>query len=117
MLRSLTGAGLLLAVLFTLLESTGRGQPGVTSDRVYYRDKKDGQIREVDAELKPAPAGYQVVTPDKKVAAIISAADIIRVIPGDLTAVPKVENLKNAREPAVLEGKREWEKAKAMHAE
>ncbi|MFO0803156.1 MAG: hypothetical protein U0791_08565 [Gemmataceae bacterium] len=112
MLRFAFCAGLLLATVFTLLESTGRGQPGATSDRVYYRDKKDGQIKEVDGELKAAPGGYQIVTPDKKTAAVVSAVDLVRVIPADLPA-----DLKTAREPANLEAKREWEKAKVLHSD
>lgn len=113
MLRSLFCAAALVAACCALLESTGRGQPASTSDRVYYRDKKDGQIKEVDAELKAAPGGYQVVTPDKKVAAIISAADIIRVIPADIPGY----DLKTIREPATLEAKRDWDKARLIHTE
>ena len=113
MLRSLFGAGALLLAFLTLLDSTGRGQPASTIDRVYYRDKKDGQIKEVDAELKVAPGGYQVVTADKKVAALVSATDIIRVIPADIPGF----DLKTIREPATIESKREWEKARVIHAE
>lgn len=110
MLRPLLRAALLLAALCTILESTGRGQPGATSDRVYYRDKKDGQIKEVDAELKAAPGGFQIVA-DKKIVATVSAVDLIRVIPGDIPGF----DLKTIREPANLETKKEWEKARLIH--
>jgi len=112
MLRSLLGFAALLAVLCTLLESTGRGQPAATSDRVYYRDKKDGQIKEVDAELKAAPGGYQIVA-EKKIVATVSANDLVRVIPADIPGY----DLKTIREPANLEGKKEWEKARLIHTE
>jgi hypothetical protein len=114
MLRSLFYASAMLAALCTLLESTGLGQPASTSDRVYFRDKKDGQIREVDAELKAVPGGYQVVqASDKKVVATVSATDIIRVIPADIPGF----DLKTIREPATIESKKDWEKARLIHVE
>lgn len=114
MLRPLLSACLLLLLVCVLLESTGRGQPAATSDRVYYRDKKDGQIKEVDADLKATPAGYQIISSsDKKLLATVSPADLIRVIPAEIPGF----DLKTIREPANLEAKKEWEKARLIHAD
>jgi hypothetical protein len=113
MLRSSIGAGLVLAAAFAVLQSVGFAQPGASSDRVYWRDKKDGQLKESDGELKAAPGGYQIVGSDKKIVAVVSAVDLIRVIPSDIQGY----DLKSIREPATLESKREWEKAKVIHLE
>lgn len=96
-----------------VLESAGFGQPAATSDRVYFRDKKDGTIRELPGEIKAAPGGYQVLSADKKVVATVSAADLIRVVPADIPGY----DLKTILEPVNLEAKKEWEKARLIHAE
>jgi hypothetical protein len=112
MLRQSIRAGLFLSLLGVLLVSTGLAQQG-SPERVYYRDKKDGQIRDLPGELKVSPTGYQVISAsDKKVVATVSAADIVRVVP----AVP-TDELKTYMEPVNFEIKKEWEKARLGHAE
>jgi hypothetical protein len=114
MLRTPTRVLLLVALLAALLESTTRGQPAATSDRVYYRDKKDGQVKDLPAELKASPAGYQVIAAsDKKVVATVSAADIVRVVPADIPGY----DYKAIMEPVNFEVKKEWDKARTGHAE
>ena len=113
MLRQFVRTGLFLLIASALLETTGRGQPAATADRIYYRDKKDGQIKDLEGELKASPAGYQIVSAsDKKVVATVSAADIIRIVPADIPGYKRPEIF----EPVGFETKKEWEKAKNAHA-
>lgn len=115
MLRQALRSIAFLILVAAVLESTSRAQqPGASPDRVYYRDKKDGQIKDLPAELKASPTGFQVISAsDKKVVATVSAADIVRVVPGD---IPNYD-LKAIMEPVNFEIKKEWEKARTGHTE
>jgi len=102
------------ALVVSIVQSTGRAQQAATSDRVYYRDKKDGQIKDLPAELKASPTGYQIVAAsDKKVVATVSAADIVRVVPADIPGY----DYKSIMEPVNFELKKEWEKARTGYSE
>ena len=114
MLRTFVRTAFFLVAAAAMLESSGRGQPAATADRVFYRDKKDGQIKDVEAELKASPTGYQIISAtDKKLVATVSASDIIRVVPADIPGFDR----KAIFEPVGFETKKDWEKARLAHVE
>ena len=114
MLRHALRAILFLAFAAAVLESTSRAQPPSGAERIYYRDKKDGQIKDLPAELKVSPTGFQVIAAsDKKVVATITAADIVRIVPADIPGY----DLKGIMEPVNFEIKKDWEKARLGHVE
>jgi len=90
MIRLAAGGGLALA-LVVMVGSSLRGQP--VAPRVEYRDKKDGNIRTIDGELKPGAVGYQVIPTGSKVPVTIPAADIVRVLPGELPPLERTKDL------------------------
>lgn len=104
-----------LVLVAAVLDSAGRGQPGSTPDRIYYRDKKDSPAaapKAVEGELKAAAAGYQIVA-NGKVVAVVSPADIVRVVPGDVPGLDR----KDVLAQVALEEKRDWEKARVGYVE
>jgi hypothetical protein len=113
MIRLAARGVVVLVLTAAVLDSAGRGQPAGTPDKVYYRDKKDGSVRSTEGELKPTPAGYQVLS-GGKVVLTVSPADIVRVIPGDL---PGLDRLKDVLPQVTLEEKKEWEKARVNYLE
>ena len=84
MLRQATRGVAFLVLFASVLDSASRGQQPAAADRVYYRDKKDGSVKQVEGELKASPSGFQVVNTDKKVVATVSPSDVIRVVPGEI---------------------------------
>lgn len=114
MLRQATRGVIALVLFAAVLDSAGRARQPAAADRVFYRDKKDGVVRNVAGELKPTPTGYQVYSAtDKKVVATVSPADVIRVAPGEIpgyepTAVTDLVKLEDAGQ---------WEKARATYQE
>jgi hypothetical protein len=110
MTRQAARGALALLLLAAVLDSTGRGQAGGT-DKLYYRDKKDNQVRNVEGELKMSPAGIQVIS-GGKVVATVAPGDVVKVTPGDL---PGLDRIKDVLPPLGLEDKREWEKARAVY--
>src|SRR5262249_58350481 len=111
MIRQAARGALALLLVAAVLDSTGRGQAGGGTDKLYYRDKKDNQVRNVEGELKMSPAGIQVVS-GGKVVATVAPADVVKVTPGDL---PSLDRIKDVLPPLGLEDKREWEKARAIY--
>lgn len=113
MTRQAARVAMALVLVAVVLDSTGRSQPA-NPDRIYYRDKKDrdGTPKSVDGELKASPAGYQVIS-GGKVIAVISPADIVRVIPGDH---PPLER-KDVLAQVTLEEKKDWEKARVGYVD
>jgi hypothetical protein len=113
MIRQLMCGVLLLVLIAAVLDSTGRAQPP-QQDTIYYRDRKDKDAapKSVDGELKPAPAGYQIIS-GGKVVTTVSPADIIRVVPGDLPGVDR----KDVLALVANETKKEWEKARTGYAD
>ena len=106
--------GILALVLFALLLETTIARQPPAGDRVFYREKKDGTIKQVVGELKPAPTGYQVISADdKKVKATVSPADIIRVVPGDIPGFDTAA----INEPVKAEDAKQWDKARLAHQE
>jgi hypothetical protein len=111
MIRLAARGVVMLVLTAVVLDSAGRGQPAAGPDKVYYRDKKDGTVRSTEGELKPTPAGLQVVSAGK-VVLTVSPADVVRVIPGDL---PGLDRLKDVLPLITLEEKKEWEKARVSY--
>lgn len=111
MLRQAIRGVVFLALIAAVLDATGRAQPPAGPDRVYYRDKKDGSHKSVEGELKAGPAGYQIVTADKKVVATVSADDLIRVVPGDIPGYDR----KSIYDPVNAEEAGKWEDARKVH--
>lgn len=101
----------LVLLLAAVLDSTGRGQAGAGTDKIYFRDKKDNQVRNLEGELKMSPAGIQVVA-GGKVTATVSPYDVVKVVPGDL---PGLDRIRDVLPPLGLEDKHEWEKARAIY--
>jgi len=59
------------------------------SDRIFYHDRaQEGKVVTVDGEAKESAASVQVLAPDKKVKATISAADMVRI---DYGAAPGID--------------------------
>jgi len=113
MLRQVLRAALFLVLLALLLDSTSRAQPG-TPDRVYFLNKKDGQVKDLPGEIKVSPTGFQVIqASDKKVVATITAAELIRIVPSDIPGY----DLKGVMEPVNFEIKKEWDKARLGHTD
>jgi hypothetical protein len=110
MIRYAARSALALLLLAVLLDSTGRGQVG-GAEKLYFRDKKDNQVRSIEGELKMSPAGIQVVS-GGKVVATVSPHDVVKVTPGDL---PGIDRIKDVLPPLGLEDKHEWEKARAIY--
>ena len=113
MLRQATRGVAFLVLFASVLDSASRGQQPAAADRVYYRDKKDGSVKQVEGELKASPSGFQVVNTDKKVVATVSPADVIRVVPGEIPGYDR----KAIYEPVTDEDKHQWDKARAIHQE
>jgi hypothetical protein len=111
MTRQAARGALALFLLAAVLDATGRGQAGGGTDKLYYRDKKDNQVRNVEGELKLSPAGIQVVS-GGKVVATVAPADVVKVTPGDL---PGLDRVRDVLPPLNLEDKREWDKARAIY--
>ena len=66
----------------------------ITPDRVFYRDRaQDGKVVSVEGEAKETAAGVQVIAPDKKVKAAISAADMVRIDYGTVPGVDRTGQL------------------------
>lgn len=107
MIRQAARGALALVLVAAVLDSAGFGRQG-TADKVSYRDKKDGTIRTVDGELKPGPAGFQVVEKGK-VNATVAGNDIVRVVPGDL---PGLERTTDVLPMLALEDKKDYTKAR-----
>jgi hypothetical protein len=110
MTRQAARGALALLLVAAVLDSAGRGQTG-TGDKLYYRDKKDHQVRTAEGELKMGPAGLQVVA-GGKVTVTVSPTDVVKVVPGDL---PGMDRLKDVLPALNSEDKREWEKARASY--
>lgn len=112
MARQVLRGAAVLVLIAAVLATTGRAQPpGGGKDRVYYRDKKDGSTKSVEGELKPAPAGFQIVAAADKKVTTVAVSDLIRVVPGDIPGY----DLKAIYEPVNAEEKREWEVARKVH--
>jgi hypothetical protein len=111
MIRQTARGAMFLVLIAAVLDATGRAQPPAQQDRIYYRDKKDS-LKNVEGDLKPGPAGYQVIS-GGKVLTTISPADIVRAIPGDLPPIDR----KDVLAQAALEEKKDWEKARLGYAE
>jgi hypothetical protein len=111
MIRQAARGALALLLVAAVLDSTGRGQAGAGTDKLYFRDKKDNQVRSAEGELKMSPAGIQVISAGK-VIATVAPSDVVKVTPGDL---PGLDRLKDVLPPLGLEDKREWEKARAVY--
>ena len=65
MIRHAARAALTLLLFAAVLDSAGRGQGGGNPDKIYFRDKKDHQVRSIEGELKMSPAGIQVMAGGK----------------------------------------------------
>jgi hypothetical protein len=89
MLHQAARAAVVLTAI-VLVINAATGQPAGQPDKVTVRDKKDGSTKNYDGSLKFAgPAGLQVVSPDGKVLATVSPADIVKVSPGDMAGVDR----------------------------
>ncbi len=107
-LRALAFSAFAAAVATTAL-----AQQANAPDRVYYIDKKDGSIRDLEATVKASPTGYQITPINDKKVITVSAADLVRVVPGNIPGYERAAIM----EPVSLETKKEWEKARIGHAE
>ncbi len=66
----------------------------VAPDRVFYRDRaQEGKVVAVEGEVKETAASVQVIAPDKKVKATISAADMVRIDYGVVVGVDRTSQL------------------------
>jgi len=63
-------------------------------DKVYIRDKKDGSVKNMNGTLVFSPTGLQLVGADKKVLAILTPAEVVKVVPVDLPGVDSGEMFK-----------------------
>lgn len=99
------------ALVAGLLATAGVAQPPAT-DRVYVRDKgnRDAPPKLVEGEVKATAGGFAVVAGTRSTP--VSAADVVRVIPGELPGVDR----KDVLDLAGLEEKREWAKARDGYA-
>lgn len=97
--------GALVLVLFAAVLDASLAQP-TNPDRVYYRDKKDGSLRNSDGEVKSGPTGFQLVSGKTVVA--LSPLDIVRVVPGDMPPLDR----KDIQAQLTLEERKEWGKAR-----
>ncbi len=114
MVREAARGVLVLVLVAVVLESTGRGQPALNPDRIYYRDKKDrdGAPKSVEGEIKATPVGYQILASGSKVIPI-SPIDIVRVVPAEL---PGIEQ-KDLIAVGLPENAKDWEKARLGYEE
>lgn len=113
MIRQAARGTLALLLLAAVTDATTRGQAGGGfTDKLYYRDRKDNSVRNIEGELKMSPAGIQVIS-NNKVAVTVAPADVVKVTPGDL---PGLDRIKDVLPPLNLEEKRDWEKARAIYA-
>lgn len=94
MIRQAVWAPLILASIALLL-NTAIGQQAGPPDKIVIRDKdkKDGSTKTYEGTLKLAPNGYQIMSPEGKVLAAVSPADIVKVIPGELVGVDRGDML------------------------
>src|SRR6185437_12993369 len=99
---------LAFSVLAAAVATTGLAQQANAPDRVYYIDKKDGSIRDVEATIKASPTGYQITPINDKKVITVSAADLVRVVPGNIPGYERA----GIMEPVNFETKKEWEKAR-----
>lgn len=92
MYAKLVRGSLLLMGCAIVLNAATAQQPTTTPDKIVVRDKdkKDGSTKTYDGILKPAPAGYQIISADGKVLATVSPVDIVKVTPGDPTGVDRL---------------------------
>ncbi|HEV3440003.1 MAG TPA: hypothetical protein VG122_21730, partial [Gemmata sp.] len=87
--------GMVILASIVLLLDIAIGQPSGSPDKVVIRDKdkKDGSTKTYEGTLKVGPGGLQLMSPEGKVLAVVSPADIVRVIPGDLVGVDRGDML------------------------
>jgi hypothetical protein len=91
----LVARGLVVLVGITLfIESVAGRQPVTAPDKISVRDKKDGSIKNYEGTLVFAPAGLQIVGPDKKTLAVVSPSDVVKVVPGEMAGVDRGEVLR-----------------------
>ena len=66
----------------------------VTADRVIYRDRaQEGKVVTVEGEIKETAGSVQVIGPDKKLKATVSAADLVRIDYGAVVGVDRTAQL------------------------
>ncbi len=96
MIRQVARGFIALAGITLLIESVV-GQPPMTPpDRIYIRDKKDGTIKNLEGNLVFTPTGLQIVGEGKKTLAILTPAEVVKVVPGELAGLERAEVLKYA---------------------
>ena len=88
MIRMATRGVVLLAAIALVLD-TAAGKQGGNPDKIYVRDKT-GAVKSYEGSLKFSPAGYQIVNPEtNKAQTVVSPADIVKVVPGELAGVDR----------------------------
>lgn len=99
---------LLFGLLVVVVTSTGRAQN--IPDKVTVRGK-DGASKSYDGTLTLTPAGFQVISADKKVLVTAAPDDILKVAIGDLPGLDRNVIL-NA---TTKEGNKEYDAARAIY--
>jgi hypothetical protein len=81
--------GLVIVALATLVLESRAGQPSSIPEKVVVRDKKDGSTKSHEGTLKFGAAGFQVVSPEKKVVVTFAPSDLVKFTPGELEGVER----------------------------
>jgi len=105
--------GIVILASIVLLLDVAIGQPSGSPDKVVIRDKdkKDGSTKTYEGTLKVGPGGFQLMSSDGKVLAVVSPADIVRVIPGDLVGVDRGDMLAQLALEDNKKTRKDYEKA------
>lgn len=94
MIRQAARAFVILAGITLLIDSAVGKQPTAAVDKITVRDKT-GAPKNYDGNLVFAPTGLQIVGADKKLLAIVSPNDILKIVPSEqLAGVERTEVLK-----------------------
>jgi hypothetical protein len=84
----------LFLMAFTAASLALTASAQVPPDRVHYRDRaQEGKVVTVEGEAKETAASVQVIGPDKKVKATISAPDMVRIDYGTLVGIDRTAQL------------------------
>lgn len=94
MIRQVARGLVVLAGITLFVEAVDGRQPVTAPDKISVRDKKDGSIKNYEGTLVFAPAGLQIVGPDKKTLAVVSPSDVVKVVPGEMAGVDRGEVLR-----------------------